>query len=382
MLDCPSPQSFSAGVNMDCLPETLIIHQPDDWHVHLRDDLMLSSVLPYTSQHFARAIVMPNLSPPITQLTQAIAYRQRINDAVPTGNQFTPLMTCYLTDSTCPDELEKGFNLQIFTAAKLYPAHATTNSSYGVTDINKIAAPIARMEQLGMPLLIHGEVTDAAVDIFDREARFIDTVLLPMLQQYPQLRVVLEHITTQEAAQFVSGADERIAATITPQHLMFNRNHMLSGGIKPHLYCLPILKRNQHQQALRDVVASGNSRFFLGTDSAPHAKDKKESACGCAGVFNAPTALAAYATVFEELGALAHLDAFCSLNGPHFYRLPINSSKLELVKKPWVVPQQIELTHGNLIPFLAGEQLQWSVGNILNYEPNANPAPALKAALN
>lgn len=357
---------------MDCLPEKLIIHQPDDWHVHLRDDSMLSRVVSYTVQHFARAIVMPNLSPPITQVAEAIAYRQRIRAAIPTDSQFTPLMTCYLTDSTDPDELENGYNLQIFTAAKLYPAHATTNSHYGVTEISKIAAPIARMEQLGMPLLIHGEVSDAEIDIFDREARFIDKVLLPLTQQYPQLRIVLEHITTQDAAQFVRDSDVQIAATITPQHLMFNRNHMLSGGIKPHLYCLPILKRNQHQQALQDIVASGNSRFFLGTDSAPHAKNKKESSCGCAGVFNAPTALAAYATVFEELGALAHLEAFCSFNGPRFYRLPINKSKLELVKLPWVVPQQIALTNSFLIPFLAGEQLQWSVRNHLNLEEDSN----------
>lgn len=346
---------------MDCHPKKLIIHQPDDWHVHLRDDSMLACVVPYTTQHFARAIVMPNLSPPITQVAEAIAYRQRIRAAIPAGSQFSPLMTCYLTDNTDPDELEKGYHLKIFTAAKLYPAHVTTNSHHGVTEINHIVAALARMEQLGMPLLIHGEVTNAEIDIFDREARFIDTILLPLTQQFPLLRIVLEHITTKDATQFVCDSNGQIAATITPQHLMFNRNHMLSGGIKPHLYCLPILKRYQHQQALQDIVASGNGRFFLGTDSAPHGKDKKESACGCAGVFNAPTALAAYATVFEELGALAHLEAFSSFNGPRFYRMPINKSKLELVNQPWVVPQKIALSDSSLIPFLAGEQLQWQV---------------------
>lgn len=358
---------------MDQSPTTLTIQQPDDWHVHLRDDAMLSTVLPYTSQHFARAIIMPNLSRPITQVADAIEYRQRITDALPPDTQFSPLMTCYLTDSTDPDELERGYNLQIFTAAKLYPAHATTHSSFGVTDINKIATALARMEQIGMPLLIHGEVNEADIDIFDREARFIDKVLLPVTKQYPQLRIVLEHITTQDAVQFVQDSAYQIAATITPQHLMFNRNHMLSGGIKPHLYCLPILKSNQNQQALREVIASGDRRFFLGTDSAPHPRDKKESACGCAGVFNAPTALAAYATVFEEMAALEHLEAFCSFNGPHFYRLPHNRTKLQLVKQAWVVPKKIERAHFTLIPFLAGEQLQWSVRPLPHVEESSTP---------
>ncbi len=294
---------------------TLTIRRPDDWHVHFRDDDMLKAVVPYTSEFWYRAIVMPNLVPPVTTIEAAKAYRERIIQAVPEGHQFTPLMTCYLTDSTDPVELIKGFHEGVFTACKLYPANATTNSSHGVSDIKKIYPVLAAMEQAGMPLLIHGEVTASHIDIFDREALFIDHVMLPLRAQFPQLKVVFEHITTKEAAQYVQEANEYTAATLTPQHLMFNRNHMLVGGVIPHLFCLPILKRNVHQEALRSAVASGCDRFFLGTDTAPHVQSRKESSCGCAGVFNAPTALAAYATVFEELGALAHFEAFCSLNG-------------------------------------------------------------------
>ncbi len=340
---------------------TLTLRRPDDWHIHLRDDEMLHTVLPHTSEHFGRAIVMPNLVPPVTSVTAAEAYRQRILDALPQEHQFTPLMTCYLTDSLYPDEIERGFTSKVFTAAKLYPAHATTNSSHGVTSIDHIAGVLARMEQIGMPLLIHGEVTDSHIDIFDREAQFIDKVLIPLRQRFPALRVVMEHITTREAAQYVQEGNEFLAATITPQHLMFNRNHMLSGGIRPHLYCLPILKRNIHQQALRDAVASGHPRFFLGTDTAPHTQSRKESSCGCAGVFNAPTALAAYATVFEELGALTHLEAFCSLNGPAFYQLPVNEETITLTRREWTVPQAFALGDESLIPFLAGETLHWQV---------------------
>ena len=346
---------------MTAHPEKITLRRPDDWHIHLRDDEMLNTVLPYTSEVFGRAIVMPNLIPPVTSVAAANAYRERILAALPEEHRFQPLMTCYLTDSLEPDEIEKGFRDNVFTAAKLYPAHATTNSSHGVTSIQHIAPVLERMQLLGMPLLIHGEVTDSHVDIFDREARFIEQVLIPLRNQFPELRVVMEHITTKDAAEYVSAGDQNLAATITPQHLMFNRNHMLSGGIRPHLYCLPILKRNIHQEALRAVVASGHPRFFLGTDTAPHLRHRKEASCGCAGVFNAPTALPAYATVFEELGALQHLEAFCSLNGPQFYGLPVNTDTVTLQRKPWTVPESVTAGDDVLIPFLAGETLNWSV---------------------
>ena len=346
---------------MTAHPEKITLRRPDDWHIHLRDDEMLNTVLPYTSEVFGRAIVMPNLIPPVTSVAAANAYRERILAALPAEHRFQPLMTCYLTDSLEPDEIEKGFRDNVFTAAKLYPAHATTNSSHGVTSIQHIAPVLERMQSLGMPLLIHGEVTDSHVDIFDREARFIEQVLIPLRNQFPELRVVMEHITTKDAAEYVSAGDQNLAATITPQHLMFNRNHMLSGGIRPHLYCLPILKRNIHQEALRAMVASGHPRFFLGTDTAPHLRHRKEASCGCAGVFNAPTALPAYATVFEELGALQHLEAFCSLNGPQFYGLPVNTDTVTLQRKPWTVPESVTAGDDVLIPFLAGETLNWSV---------------------
>ncbi len=346
---------------MTAHPEKITLRRPDDWHIHLRDDEMLNTVLPYTSEVFGRAIVMPNLVPPVTSVAAAKAYRERILAALPKEHRFQPLMTCYLTDSLDTDEIETGFRDNVFTAAKLYPAHATTNSSHGVTSIQHIASVLDRMQSLGMPLLIHGEVTDSHVDIFDREARFIEQVLIPLRNQFPELRVVMEHITTQDAAQYVSAGDQNLAATITPQHLMFNRNHMLSGGIRPHLYCLPILKRNIHQEALREVVASGHTRFFLGTDTAPHLRHRKEASCGCAGVFNAPTALPAYATVFEELGALQHLEAFCSLNGPQFYGLPVNTDTVTLQRQPWTVPESVTAGDDVLIPFLAGETLNWSV---------------------
>ncbi|GAB1440349.1 dihydroorotase [Providencia sp.] len=340
---------------------TLTIRRPDDWHVHFRDDDMLKTVVPYTSEFFGRAIVMPNLVPPITTIEAAKAYRERIIQAVPQGHQFTPLMTCYLTDSTDPVELIRGFKEGVFTACKLYPANATTNSSHGVSDIKKIYPVLAAMEQAGMPLLIHGEVTASHIDIFDREALFIEQVMQPLRAQFPQLKVVFEHITTKEAAQYVQEANEFTAATLTPQHLMFNRNHMLVGGVKPHLYCLPILKRNVHQEALRAAVASGCDRFFLGTDTAPHVQSRKESSCGCAGVFNAPTALAAYATVFEELGALAHFEAFCSFNGPKFYNLPINDGVITLTKQQNITCESITCCNDKLIPFLAGEDARWVV---------------------
>ncbi len=346
---------------MTAQPQQLIIRRPDDWHIHLRDDEMMKAVLPYTSAVCGRAIVMPNLVPPVTSVASAIAYRERILAATPAGHDFQPLMTCYLTDSLDPNEIETGFSAGVFTAAKLYPAHATTNSSHGVTNIDAIAPVLERMQKIGMPLLIHGEVTDSHIDIFDREARFIDKVMEPLRKKYPELKVVFEHITTKEAADYVSAGNRYLGATITPQHLMFNRNHMLVGGVRPHLYCLPILKRNVHQEALRNVIASGNERFFLGTDTAPHTRDRKESSCGCAGVFNAPTSLPAYATVFEEMNALQHLEAFCSENGPRFYGLPLNEGKITLVRKLNTVTESIPVGEDTLVPFLAGETLNWTV---------------------
>ncbi|EMF5055949.1 MULTISPECIES: dihydroorotase [Serratia] len=346
---------------MTAQPQVLKIRRPDDWHIHLRDDEMLKTVVPYTSQVFGRAIVMPNLVPPVTTVAAARAYRDRILAAVPQGHNFTPLMTCYLTNSLAASELVNGFEQGMFTAAKLYPANATTNSSHGVSDVAGIYPLFEQMQKIGMPLLIHGEVTDPAVDIFDREARFIEQVMEPIRRQFPELKIVFEHITTKEAAQYVQAGNRFLGATITPQHLMFNRNHMLVGGIRPHLFCLPILKRNVHQEALRQAVASGSDRFFLGTDSAPHLKHRKESSCGCAGCFNAPNAIPAYAAVFEQLGALEHFEAFCSLNGPRFYGLPLNEDFIELQRVPTTQPEEIALGNESVIPFLAGETLNWSL---------------------
>ncbi|BEO46642.1 dihydroorotase [Serratia marcescens] len=346
---------------MTAQPQVLKIRRPDDWHIHLRDDEMLKTVVPYTSQVFGRAIVMPNLVPPVTTVAAARAYRDRILAAVPQGHNFTPLMTCYLTNSLAASELVNGFEQGVFTAAKLYPANATTNSSHGVSDVTGIYPLFEQMQKIGMPLLIHGEVTDPSVDIFDREARFIEQVMEPIRQQFPELKIVFEHITTKEAAQYVQAGNRFLGATITPQHLMFNRNHMLVGGIRPHLFCLPILKRNVHQEALRQAVASGSERFFLGTDSAPHLKHRKESSCGCAGCFNAPNAIPAYAAVFEQLGALEHFEAFCSLNGPRFYGLPLNEDFIELQRVPTTQPEEITLGNESVIPFLAGETLNWSL---------------------
>ncbi|NIA33158.1 dihydroorotase [Serratia marcescens] len=346
---------------MTAQPQVLKIRRPDDWHIHLRDDEMLKTVVPYTSQVFGRAIVMPNLVPPVTTVAAARAYRDRILAAVPQGHNFTPLMTCYLTNSLAASELVNGFEQGVFTAAKLYPANATTNSSHGVSDVTGIYPLFEQMQKIGMPLLIHGEVTDPAVDIFDREARFIEQVMEPIRQHFPELKIVFEHITTKEAAQYVQAGNRFLSATITPQHLMFNRNHMLVGGIRPHLFCLPILKRNVHQEALRQAVASGSDRFFLGTDSAPHLKHRKESSCGCAGCFNAPNAIPAYAAVFEQLGALEHFEAFCSLNGPRFYGLPLNEDFIELQRVPTTQPEEIALGNESVIPFLAGETLNWSL---------------------
>ncbi|MFC0225731.1 dihydroorotase [Serratia aquatilis] len=346
---------------MTAQTKVLKIRRPDDWHIHLRDDDMLKTVLPFTSKVFGRAIVMPNLAPPIATVAAARSYRDRILAAIPADHRFTPLMTCYLTDSLATAELVEGFAQGVFTAAKLYPANATTNSSHGVSDIAGIYPLFEQMQKIGMPLLIHGEVTEAAVDIFDREARFIDQVMEPIRRQFPELKIVFEHITTKEAAQYVQEGDRFLGATITPQHLMFNRNHMLVGGIRPHLFCLPILKRNTHQEALRKAVISGSDKFFLGTDSAPHAKHRKETSCGCAGVFNAPNAMPAYATVFEQLGALEHLEAFSSLNGPRFYGLPVNEDYITLERIAVSQPEEIALGSEAVVPFLAGEDIGWSV---------------------
>lgn len=339
--------------------ETLTIRRPDDWHVHLRDGEVLKGVLPYTVRQFARAIVMPNLSPPMTDCAGVAAYRTRIMAALPEGMDFTPLMTLYLTDSTDPDEVERGFRDGVFVAAKLYPAHATTGSAHGVTDIANIRAVLERMATIGMPLLVHGEVTDAHVDIFDREAVFIERTLAPLVRDLPSLKVVFEHVTTEEAVRFVTSAGPNVAATITPQHLHINRNAMLVGGIRPHMYCLPVAKREQHRLALRAAATSGSAKFFLGTDSAPHAVGAKEAACGCAGIFNAPYALESYLAVFEEEGARDKFEAFASLNGPAFYGLPVNEATVTLEKTPVEVPASLDANGTAIVPFHAGETIGW-----------------------
>ena len=344
---------------MSAAPNRLTIRRPDDWHVHLRDGAVMAGVLPYTARQFARAIVMPNLSPPVTTVEAARAYRERIFAALSEGAEFTPLMTAYLTDSTDPDELARGFAEGVFTAAKLYPAHATTGSAHGVTDVANIRGALDRMQAIGMPLLVHGEVTDPAVDIFDREAVFIERVLAPLVRDLPVLKVVFEHITTAQAADFVAAAGANVAATITPQHLHINRNAMFSGGIRPHAYCLPVAKRERHRLALRKAATSGSPKFFLGTDSAPHAVSAKEAACGCAGIFNAPFALESYLTVFEEAGALERFEGFASLHGPAFYGLPVNQALVTFEKVAAQVPETIDAGGTPIVPFHAGETLGW-----------------------
>jgi dihydroorotase len=345
-------------------PQQLTIRQPDDWHVHLRDGAMLQAVAPATAAQFARAIVMPNLRPPVTTVAAASAYRERIRAALPDGCGFTPLMTAYLTDTIDPAELERGFGEGVFTACKLYPAGATTNSDSGVTAIARIEPVLGVMERIGMPLLIHGEVTDAEIDIFDREAVFIERVLQPLLARHPGLKVVLEHITTSDAVEFVRSGPATLAATITPHHLHINRNAMFAGGLRPDFYCLPVAKRELHRIALRAAATSGNPKFFLGTDSAPHGREAKESACGCAGIFNAPFAIESYAAVFEQEHALDKLEGFASEFGPRFYGLPLNPGTITLERQPQEVPPQLHLndaagTSVNLVPFHAGETLGW-----------------------
>ena len=337
----------------------LTIRRPDDWHVHLRDGAVMRSVVPYTANQFARAIVMPNLSPPVTAVEAGAAYRDRILAAVPQGISFTPLITAYLTDATDGHELARGFAEGVFTAAKLYPAHATTGSAHGVTNVANIMPALEQMARIGMPLLIHGEVTDSHVDIFDREAVFIEQTLSKLVRNLPELRIVFEHITTADAVAFVDAGSDNIAATITPQHLHINRNAMFAGGIRPHAYCLPVAKREVHRLALRKAATSGSAKYFLGTDSAPHDKAAKESACGCAGIFNAPFAMESYAAVFDEEGALDRLEAFASENGPRFYSLPLNEDRVTLERVDTAVPELLALDGVSVVPFHAGETLGW-----------------------
>jgi dihydroorotase len=337
----------------------ITIRRPDDWHVHLRDGDMLKAVVGYTARQFARAIVMPNLTPPVVTVAAAEAYRGRILDALPAGADFTPLMVCYLTDGADPEEIARGYEQGVFAACKLYPAHATTNSAHGVTDIRKLTALLEKMQRIGMPLLIHGEVTDRDVDIFDREAVFIDRVLTPLVRDFPALKIVLEHITTAEAAEFVAGSGDQVAATVTPQHLIINRNAIFDGGIRPHAYCLPVAKREKHRLAVRKAAVSGSPKFFLGTDSAPHEIGRKESACGCAGIFNAPFALESYARVFEEEGVLDRLEGFASVHGPNFYGLPLNEGTVTLKREEVVVPGTVGEGQISLVPYHAGETLNW-----------------------
>nr|WP_314445999.1 dihydroorotase [uncultured Sphingomonas sp.] len=339
--------------------QSLTIRRPDDWHLHLRDGAMLEAVAPYSARQFARAIIMPNLVPPVTTVEAASAYRERIRAAA--GPGFEPLMTCYLTDTIDPDELERGHREGVWIAAKLYPAGATTNSHSGVTDVHHIHRALERMERIGMVLCVHGEVTDPTIDIFDREAIFLDRVLTPVLRDFPALRVVLEHITTAESADFVTGAGPNLAATITPQHLHLNRNALFDGGLRPHAYCLPVVKREKHRLAVRAAAVSGNAKFFLGTDSAPHLRDAKESGCGCAGIWNAPHALESYATVFEEEDALDRFEAFASEHGPRFYGLPLNKGTITLQRVSVQVPEQVLAAGSSLIPFHAGQALGWSI---------------------
>jgi dihydroorotase len=337
----------------------ITIRRPDDWHVHLRDGDMLNAVAGYTARQFARAIVMPNLTPPIVSVAAAEAYRARILAALPTGTDFTPLMTCYLTDDADAVEIARGYEQRVFSACKLYPANATTNSAHGVTDIRKLVGVLETLQRTGMPLLIHGEVTDRDIDIFDREAVFIDRILEPLVRDFPALRIVLEHITTSEAVDFVAGSGPQIGATITPQHVIINRNAIFDGGIRPHAYCLPVAKRERHRLAVRKAAVSGSPKFFLGTDSAPHAIGRKEAACGCAGIFNAPFALESYAQIFDDEGVLDRLEAFASEHGPNFYGLPLNESVVTLRREDASVPAMISAGEITLVPFHAAETLRW-----------------------
>ena len=342
------------------MSDTLTITRPDDWHLHVRDGAAMAAVVPATARQFGRAIIMPNLKPPVTTTAQALAYRERILAAVPQGVAFEPLMTLYLTDKLPPDEIRRAKEAGI-TAVKLYPAGATTNSDAGVTDLARCGAALAALQQTGMPLLVHGEVTSSEVDVFDRERVFIERVLAPLLAEYPRLRVVLEHITTAEAVAFVESGPDTLAATITAHHLLYNRNHLLAGAVRPHFFCLPVLKRDTHQRALIRAATSGSPRFFLGTDSAPHARHTKECASGCAGIFSAHAALESYASVFEAAGALDRLEAFASQHGPDFYGLERNRTRVRLAREPWAIPQALPFGDDTLVPMCAGETITWRV---------------------
>lgn len=348
---------------MNDMADKLTFTRPDDWHLHLRDGNAMRSVLPDTARRFARAIIMPNLKPPIVTTEQAAAYRARILSALPAelAGRFEPLMTLYLTDATPPEEIARAKESGFVQAVKLYPAGATTHSDAGVTDIARCGAALAQMEKLDLPLLVHGEVVDPAVDVFDRERVFIDRALIPLQQRFPGLRIVFEHITTREAVEFVQSASGRIAATITPHHLMLNRNALFTGGLRPHHYCLPVLKREVHRQALLKAATSGHARFFSGTDSAPHPVSAKESACGCAGIYSAHAAIELYAEVFEQAGRLDRLEAFASFHGPDFYGLPRNSEQISLIRENWQIPAQIEFGEDVLIPLGAGGQVRWKL---------------------
>ncbi|MCG5535293.1 dihydroorotase [Ectothiorhodospira mobilis] len=339
--------------------QELHIRRPDDWHLHVRDGDGLKCAVPHSARRFTRAVIMPNLKPPVVNVAQAAAYRDRILAAVPEGVHFDPLMTIYLTDDTTPDDIravaEGGFML----GAKLYPAGATTHSDAGVTDIHHIDAVLQAMQDLGVPLMVHGEVTGPEVDLFDREARFIEQVLTPLVERFPALKVVLEHVTTAEAVAFVRQAPETVAATVTPQHILMNRNALFQGGMRPHHFCLPVLKREEHRAAILETLAEGHPRFFLGTDSAPHPRGAKESACGCAGIYSAPAAIELYAEAFEQAGALEHLQAFASENGPRFHGLAPNEDFITLRRQPWTVPESLPFGADTVVPLRAGEELAW-----------------------
>jgi dihydroorotase len=340
---------------------SLTLTCPDDWHLHLRDGVVLNDVVPDSARRFARAIVMPNLKPPVTTVEQALAYRERILAAVPNGMTFEPLMTLYLTDNTPAEAIRQAVTSPHVHAVKYYPAGATTHSDAGVTDIDNCLDTLAVMEETGLPLLIHGEVTDPQIDVFDREAVFIDTVLIPLLQRFPRLRVVLEHITTRQAVDFIRSTTDNIAATLTPHHLLMNRNAMFQGGIRPHHYCLPILKREEHRLALVEAATSGSSKFFLGTDSAPHPRGAKESACGCAGIYSAHAAIELYAEVFDQADALDKLEAFASHHGADFYGLPRNTETITFEKESWEVEQNLPFGEDVLVPLRAGEKVGWKL---------------------
>lgn len=341
--------------------QTLTITRPDDWHLHVRDGAALSVVLPHTASQFARAIIMPNLKPPVRTVEEAGAYRERILAATPAGSNFEPLMTLYLTDNTSPDDILRAVQSQFIKAVKYYPAGATTNADSGVTDIRKCDAVFAAMQEAGLPLLLHGEVTGDDVDVFDREKVFIERHLIPLVLRFPKLRIVLEHITTANAVKFVLAAGDNVAATITPQHLLYNRNSIFKGGIRPHFYCLPILKREEHRLALITAATSGNPKFFLGTDSAPHTKNSKETCCGAAGCYSALHAMGLYAEAFESVGALDKLEGFASFFGADFYRLPRNQTTITLKREPWKIPDEIPFIESGLVPLNAGAILSWQV---------------------